>query len=199
LAILISALLILPMAGCSGSRVAQNIVNWTPALQSAVATVNSTAALLDPKDAPVFIVATAGFDAASNILVAQARAYLANPNVNVLAQLQTAVVTFQQQVNAALLQAARITNPNSQTQVLNSINGVAVIVTAMLALVISISTKAQVAAMAAQSTIKLAAIPQGGKLLDDAIPIVAAHYGEPMGAAQVQVLTAHLELVTQGF
>src|ERR1035438_1130029 len=51
---LISLLLPLPfMTGCSGVTVAQDIVNWTPALQSAVATVDSTAALLAPADAPI--------------------------------------------------------------------------------------------------------------------------------------------------
>jgi hypothetical protein len=44
---LIALLLPLPLMGCSGTSVAQNIVNWTPALQSAVATVDSTATLLD--------------------------------------------------------------------------------------------------------------------------------------------------------
>ena len=70
---LIALLLPLPfMAGCSGVTVAQDIVNWTPALQSAVATVDSTAALLAPQDAPIFAAATVGFDAASNLVVAQA-------------------------------------------------------------------------------------------------------------------------------
>jgi hypothetical protein len=50
--------LLLPFtAGCSGTSVAQNIVNWTPTLQSAVATVDSTATLLDPLDAPIFTAA----------------------------------------------------------------------------------------------------------------------------------------------
>ena len=41
---LIALLVPLPwMQGCSGVTVAQDIVNWTPALQSAVATVDSTA------------------------------------------------------------------------------------------------------------------------------------------------------------
>ncbi len=126
---LIALLLQLPfVSGCSGTSVAQDIVNWTPALQSAVATVDSTAALLAPADAPIFVAATAGFDAASNLLVAQAKAYLANPSASVLAQLQAAVVAFQQQVNASLLQAAKITNPNSQQHVLNAINAVATVV-----------------------------------------------------------------------
>ena len=153
---LIALLLQLPfVSGCNASTVAQNIVNWTPALQSAVATVNSTAALLDPADAPIFIAATAGFDAASNVLVAQAKAYLANPTASVLAQLQAAVVALQQQVNASLLHAARITNPLSQQRVLNAINAVATVVMAILALVASISSKADKARMAAQSSIKL--------------------------------------------
>ena len=68
------------MQGCTATGVAQNIVNWMPALQSAVASVDSTAALLAPADAPIFTAATSGFDAASNLLVVQAKAYLANPS-----------------------------------------------------------------------------------------------------------------------
>lgn len=70
---------------------AQDIVNWTPALQSAVATVDSTASVLAPADAPAFTGATVGFDAASNLLVTQAKAYLANPTSTTLGQLQTQV------------------------------------------------------------------------------------------------------------
>lgn len=71
---LIALLVPLPfITGCSGVTVAQDIVNWTPALESAVSTVDSTAALLAPLDAPIFIAATAGFDAASDLLVTQAK------------------------------------------------------------------------------------------------------------------------------
>ena len=119
---LIALLIPLPwMQGCTAASVAQDIVNWTPALQSAVATVDSTAALLAPADAPIFAAATSGFDAASNLLVAQAKAYLANPSAGVLAQLQTQIVTLQQQVNAALLQAAKIVDANSQQHALAAI------------------------------------------------------------------------------
>jgi hypothetical protein len=195
---LIALLLPLPIMGCSGTSVAQNIVNWTPALQSAVATVNSTAALLDPADAPIFTAATVGFDAASNILVAQARAYLANPTAPVLQQLQAAVVAFQQQVNASLLQAARITNPASQTQVLNAINAVATVVIAMMALVQSISSKVQLAQMAAQSTIKLVAVEP---YLDEgkAAAMVAKHYGEPVEVARLQVAQVQMNMAQVGF
>lgn len=194
---LIALLLPLPLMGCSGTSVAQNIVNWTPALQSAVATVDSTATLLDPADAPIFTAATIGFDAASNMLVAQAKAYLANPSAPVLQQLQAAVVTFQQQVNASLLQAAKITNPNSQQHVLNSINSVATVVTAMLALVQSVSSKAQVAQMAAQSTIKLAAVRP---YMDEgkAAAMVAVHYGEPVAAAQLQMARVQISMAQAG-
>jgi len=178
--------------------VAQDIVNWTPALQSAVATVNSTAALLAPADAPIFVAATTGFDAASNLLVAQAKAYLANPSAGVLAHLQAAVVAFQQQVNASLLSAAKITNPNSQQHVLNALNAVGTVVSSILSLVESVSSKAAVAAMAAHSTIKLAAVRP---YLDEgqAVAMVAGHYGEPVELARMQVARVEMSAMRAGF
>jgi hypothetical protein len=195
---LIAVLLFGATTGCSGQSVAQNIVNWTPTLQSAVATVNATASVLDPASAPLFTAATAGFDAASNALVAQAKAYLANPNASVLAQLQTAVVTFQQQVHASLLQAAKISNPTSQQKALADINVVATAVNAILALVNSISSKAAVARMASQSTIKLASVQP---LLNErqSAALVAAHYGEPVESARIQMRQAEISAAQAGF
>jgi hypothetical protein len=196
---LIALLLPLPFAaGCSGTTVAQDIVNWMPALQSAVTTVDSAASLLAPPDAPVFAAATVGFDAASNLLVAQAKAYLANPTASVLAQLQTQVVTFQQQVNAALLQAAKITNTVSQQHALACIQGVATIVSAVFALVQSISGKVALAQMAAQSTIKLAAVQP---YIDEGVAarILANHYGEPVELARMQLGQAELNETQAGF
>lgn len=196
---LIFLLLPLPfMSGCSGTNVAQDIVNWTPTLESAVATVDTTAALLAPADAPIFAVATAGFDAACNVLVVQAKAYLANPNATVLAQLQAAVVGLQQQVNASMLEAAKITNPNSQAHALNAINAVGTAVTAILALIQSVSSKAQVEQMAGESTIKLAAVrPSLDK--NKAAAMVASHYGEPVELARAQVEQAELNAAQAGF
>jgi hypothetical protein len=173
-------------------------VNWTPALQGAVAIVDSTAALLAPQDAPIFAAATVSFDAVSNLLVAQASAYLANPTASVLSELRIQVVTFQQQVNAALLQAARIVDPASQQHALAAIQAVGTIVSAILALVASISSKAQVAQMAAQSTIKLAAVQP---LLDGsrAAAIVAGHYGEPVELARIQLARAEFAEAQAGF
>jgi len=196
---LITLLLPLPfIGGCSGTTVAQNIVNWTPALQSAVATVDSTGALLAPADAPIFAAATAGFDAASNLLVTQAKAYLANPSASVLGQMQAQIVTLQQQVNTALLQAAKITDPSSQKHALTAVQAVAVVVSAILALVQSVSSKAQVAQMAAQSTIKLAEVRP---FLDEAgaARMVATHYGEPIELARVEVARAEAAEMQAGF
>jgi hypothetical protein len=195
---LIALLLPLPFAGCSGVTVAQDIVNWTPALQSAVSAVDSTAALLAPLDAPIFSAATAGFDAASNLLVGQAKAYLANPTAGLLAQMQAQVVALQQQVNAALLQAAKILDPASQQHAMASIQAVAAIVGAILALVQSISSKVQVAQMAAQATIKLSAVrPYLNS--NRAAGIVAGHYGEPLKVAQVQLALAEQMQAQAGF
>jgi len=196
---LIALVIPLPwMQGCTATSVAENIVNWTPPLQSAVATVDSTAALLTPADAPIFAAATIGFDAASNLLVAQARAYLANPSASVLAQLQNQIVTFQQQVNTALLQAAKIMNVNSQQHALAAIQGVGTIVVAILSLVQTISSKAQVAQMTDRSGVKLAAIePYWNQ--DRSAQIVAAHYGEPVSVARLQVAQAAQAEMSAGF
>jgi len=196
---LIALLLPLPyLGGCSQTTVAQNIVNWTPALQSAVATVNSAGALLAPMDAQVFADATAGFNTASNLLSAQAKAYLANPSASTLAQMQNQIVAFQQQVNVAVLQAARIMNPASQQHALETIQAVGTVVTAILALVQSVSNKAAIAEMAARSTIKMAAV-QPYLNETQAAEIVAEHYGEPNAMARMQVAEAQQSAMAAGF
>ena len=188
----------IPLAGCSGKQVAQDIVNWTPALQTAVAVVDSTASLLAPADAPIFLAATASFDAATNLLVAQCKAYLANPSASLLAQLQSQIVTFQQQVNAALLQSARIVNPNSQPHALAAINGVATIVNAIFALVESISSKAAAAQMASQASIKISQV-QPYLDRDQAARLVAEHYSEPVFLARIQLAQAQSSAIRSGF
>ena len=196
---LIFLMLPLPFfGGCMGTSVAQDIVNWTPTLQSAVATVNSTAALLAPADAPIFAAATVGFDVESNLLAGQAKAYLANPTASALAQMQIQVTTFQQQVNASLLQTARISDPASQTHALAAIQAVATIVNTILSLVESVSSKTAVARMASVSTVKLAMVRpylNEGK----AAALVAAHYGEPVELARMQVAQAEIDEARAGF
>ncbi|MDR3737621.1 MAG: hypothetical protein P4L40_01240 [Terracidiphilus sp.] len=196
---LIALLLPAPfVSGCSGNTVAQDIVNWTPALETAVATVDSTAALMVPADAAVFTTATANFDALARTLAVQAKAYLANPSASTLAQLQVQVVAFEQQANAALLEAAHITNATSQQHALTVIRAVATIAATMLALAESVSSKTAVAQMAGQSTVKLAAVE---RYMDReaAAGMVARHYGEPVEMARVQVEEAQAGLVEAGF
>jgi hypothetical protein len=101
-------------------------------------------------------------------------------------------------VNASLLQAAKITNPNSQQHVLNAINAVETVVLAMLALVQSVSSKAAVARMASQSPLKLAAVrPYLDE--DKAAVMVANHYGEPVEWAHAQVAQVELNAAQAGF
>jgi cytochrome bd-type quinol oxidase subunit 1 len=193
--------LLLPLpfsTGCSGITVAQDIVNWTPALQSAVATVDSTAAVLAPVDAPIFTAATVGFYVASNLLVTQAKAYLANPSASLLAQIQSQIVTFQQQVNSSVLQAARIADSASQKHALSAIQAVATVVGVLLSLVQSISSKAALAQMAAHSSIKLAAVES---FLDpsQSAQTVADHYSEPLAWARTQVAQAARNQSAAGF
>jgi len=195
IALLLQAALI---SGCSGADVAKDIVNWSPTLQSAVASVDSTASLLDPADAPIFMAATVGFDAAANILVQQARAYQLNPSAGALTQLQLAIVALQQQVNASLLEAARITNPNGQLHALNAINAVGTAVGTMLALVQGISSKSAVARMARQSPLKVATLrPWINET--EAAEMLAAHYGESIASARIQIAHAQAAEIQAGF
>ena len=196
---LIALLMPLPfMGGCSQTTVAQNIVNWTPALQSAVTTMDSAAAMLAPADAKVFAQATAGFDAASNLLTAQAKAYLANPSASTLAQIQNQIVVLQQEVNTALLQAARIMNAGSQQHALATIQAVATIVLAILALVQSVSSKNAVEQMAAHSVIKIAQV-QSYLNNEQAADLVATHYGESTSVARMQVAQVQQSEMQAGF
>jgi hypothetical protein len=186
------------ISGCSGVTVAQDIVNWTPTLQGAVATVDTTAALLAPVDAPIFAAATVGFDVASNLLVVQAKAYLANPGASALAELQSQVVTFQQQVNGALLKAGKIVDPASQQHALSAIQGVATIVSAMLSLVQSVSSKTAVAQMAGRSAVKMASVERYLDV-DLASRVIAGHYDEPVGMARLQVDAGERNAAMAGF
>jgi len=143
----------------------------------------------------VYAAATAGFDAAAALLITQAKAYLANPSAGTLAQMQVQVVVLQQQVNTAMLRAARIVNPASQQHALAAIQAVGTVVTVMLSLVQSVSSKAAVAQMAAASTVKMSdVLPWVDQR--QAAEIVAVHYGESVVMAQVQV--AQLERVEIG-
>jgi hypothetical protein len=196
---LIALLLPLPfVGGCSTTTVAQNIVNWTPALQSALTAMDSAGALLAPADAKVLSAATAGFDAASNLLAVQAKAYLANPSASNLAQLQNQIVILEQQVNTAMLQAARIMNPASQQHALATIQAVGTVVIAILALVQSVSSKAEVEQMAARSTVKIAAV-QPYVNREQAAEIVAGHYDEPVALARIQVAQVEQSEAMAGF
>jgi hypothetical protein len=196
---LIALLMPLPfLGGCSGTTVARNIVDWIPALESAVASVDSAGAMLSPADAPEYEAATAGFDAAAGLLIAQAKAYLANPSAGTLAQMQVQVVVLQQQVNTAMLQAARIVNPASQQHALAAIQAVGTVVMAMLALVQSVSSKSAVAQMASASAVKMSEVLP---LVNPrrAAEVVAAHYDEPVVLAQMQIAQVERVEIGAGF
>ena len=131
-------------------------------------------------------------------MVAQAKAYLANPSASALQTLQAQVVTFQQQVSAALLQAVKIVDPASQAHALSVLQAVATIVNTILALVASISSKAAMARMSAATGVKLAMLRP---YLDHtrAAEIVAAHYNEPLTMARMQVARAEQMEMNAGF
>ena len=81
---------------------------------------------------------------------------------------------------------------------MNAIDAVSTIINAILALVISVSSQAQVAQMAAQSNIKLAQV-RGYMDEGKAAEIVAGHYGETVGVARIQVALAERNEALAGF
>ncbi|MGC9159445.1 MAG: hypothetical protein ACP5FH_10685, partial [Terracidiphilus sp.] len=94
--------------------------------------------------------------------------------------------------------AARIVNPASQKQALNVINAVATILNTILALVTTISSKAAVQQMVIESHIKISQVrPYLNR--KQAVAMVAAHYGEPVEVAQLQLARAQSDAVQAGF
>jgi len=81
---------------------------------------------------------------------------------------------------------------------LSAIQAVGTIVSAMLSLVQSVSSKAAVAQMAASSTVKTASIERYMDA-EKSVRMVAGHYGEPVEEARTQVTQAKLNMVMAGF
>jgi hypothetical protein len=161
--------------GCNGTSVAQDIVNWTPTIQSTAATVAATVSTLLPADALIVAAALAGFDGASNLVVAEAKAYLANPGASTLQLLQAAVVAFEQQINSALLSAAKIVNPGSQQLVIAALSAVGTGINAIIALIQTIKGNT-IGAAAVAVTTKLSSVMRYRTKGAD-IDLVASHYG----------------------
>jgi hypothetical protein len=180
---LCSIVLMGSVAGCSGAQVAQDIVNWTPTIVSSAQVVGTVVSGLDPAIAPGVALAVAGFDVAAQTLANQAKAYLANPTSSLLQALQVQVTTFQQSVNSAVLSAVRITDPASQQKVLGALQGLAVGVNAILALVASIKGNTVSASKAAVKVAEIA------PYLDrkQAVAMVAEHYGVSNARAMIEL------------
>jgi hypothetical protein len=185
------------LEGCSPSSIAQQVVDWTPSLQSTAATVAATVELLVPEDAVIIKAALVGFDAATNLAVAEAKAYLANPGQTTLQALQTGVTTLQQQVNSALLQAAKIVNPKSQQAVTAALNAVATVINSIFALILSIKGNTLATAAKTAKVIRLRDLPYSDQ--EQAVTIVAEHYRITRDEASIRVNGGEALIWTAGF
>ena len=183
--------------GCNGITVAQDIVNWNPTIQSTAATVAAAVSILQPQDALIVAAALAGFKGAGDLAVAQANAYLANPGASTLQLLQSAVVAFEQQINASLLAAARIIDPKSQQIVVAALGAVGAAINAVLALIAGIKGNT-LSAMGVNAPIK---ISQVRHLYNPAAVNmeIAAHYQISPQSAGVAVQDKTQMLMAMGF
>lgn len=155
--------LMLTTTGCTQAQkvtVAQEIVNWTPALTSAIDTTGGLVDSLDPGAAIIVNPFVTAVDALSPQFVTAAKNYLANPNQTTLQVVQALIVQIQNNVNSslALLQALDVKNPGSQQKAITAVNAVGTIVNTLLGLIQVISSKAQVAAMSSAVTVHLASV-----------------------------------------
>jgi hypothetical protein len=190
--------------GCNGTTVANDIVSWTPALQSTVATVGALVSALDPALALFVQAFIAAFNAAATLVIAQAKAYLANPTTTVLATLSQAAVTFQQTVNTQILAAAKIVTPASQQLALTALNGVATVINGIIALISTIKGNTVTAALAeVKDKVTLAEVKPYLDL-DQAAHIIAKHNGsdrwpDDVAIARSQVDYGYAHLEAMGF
>jgi hypothetical protein len=138
--------------------VAQEIVNWTPTFISTANLVNSSIMALDPPTIAILGPLTLAINTLGPEFQKAAQAYLNNPNQTNLQLLQALIVQIQQDANAALLAAVKITNPASQNKATQIINLIATVAQTLLGLIQSISSKAQLVAMSHQVRIPLAVV-----------------------------------------
>ena len=173
------------MIGCTKATIAQDIVNWTPTIISTSTTVASVVASIDPGSGIIISAAVVGFDMLAKLVAAQAQNYLDNPSTSVLLTLQNQVLTFQQQINTSILQAAKITNMQSQQRVLAAIEGLSTAVTAVIALIATVKGNTlSTASLTAPVKIAQVISPQQ---IDVSTQMVAEHYGITTGAAEASV------------
>ena len=184
------------LTGCNGNAIAQDIVNWTPALESTAATAAATASILLPADAIIIAAALAAFNAGANLVSAEAKAYLANPGQTTLQALQTAVITLQQQVTASLLNAAKIVDPKSQTVVTAAINGVATVINSILSLITQIKGNTVSATTAA---VKLSMLPRSNDNYWQSVDIISKHYDVSKQIAIKMLSVGENQIQAEGF
>lgn len=188
----------LPMGGCNATTAAQDIVNWTPTVISTANTVGATVSLLAPQDAVIIAAAVAGFDAAAELFSNQAQTYLKNPGASALQQLQAQVLAFQQNVNSALLTAAKIVDPASQQKIMVAIQALATALTAVLGLISTIKGNTISPATLTAPVVKTSqVVPLMNR--DLVLREIAAHYNESQAQAAVQFDGMQARLAAIGF
>jgi hypothetical protein len=149
------------MTGCTQAQkvsVAQEIVNWTPTFISTADTVSGLVEALDPATVVVLLPFTTAINVFGPQFELAARNYLANPSQTTLQVLQALIVQIQQNTNAAVLAAVKITNPAVQAAATRDVNLIATVVNTLLALIQSISTKTQLVAMASHVRVTVAEV-----------------------------------------
>ena len=155
---------------------------------------NSLASQLAPQDAILIQAGVTAITIGQDLLDKQAKAYLANPTAGILAQLQAQAVTFQQNVNAAVLTALKITNSDSQKRIIAQIQVVLTGATAVLALLQTIKGSSLTIPTTTITTSTILPYLNEQRSVD----LVAQHDGVPEFVASYRVHQAERSLQAAG-
>ncbi len=157
------ACVILPTVGCTNSQVTTavgKIANYIPAVIALNSVVSTAVAALDPVDAVLVMGVTATVNNGLQQLQALCATYTANPNATAWQNIVSLVDSVVVNGDAALLQASRISNPNSKLAVTASLAALDAGLHIIDAFVSQTQTKADLQQRAANREIKLAQVVQ---------------------------------------
>jgi hypothetical protein len=158
IALFMCACIITTTVGCtaeSTKQVVQDIANVLPTLRADIDIASQVAQTLDPAATLIIVPVTAAVDAGVTQLQLLCTAYAQSGDPTILASINTALNTYLNQNAAALLDAAKITDPQSRATALRIMGAIQTALQLIYGIYQKIQSKAQVKATAEMRTYKL--------------------------------------------
>jgi hypothetical protein len=161
LVLALAVCLMLPTIGCTNTQVTTavgKIGSYIPTVIALNSIVAGAVSALDPAIAVAVMAITATINAGLTELRTLCSAYAANPNATAWQNIKTLIDSVVTNGDAALLQAAKISNPQSKTMVTASLAALSAGLHIIDGFVSQTQTKAELQQKAANREIKLAQV-----------------------------------------